>query len=351
MKNFGMENFAEALGSDGQGADLKWPAARVAGGAAGEGEREVSYRPPSAMDEQRKLLDQLMGLDRDLPPDQRTGKKKRFTDPEICKHYLCGISPWYAFKNTRSFGDVYRHLGEYDKVCDDECKRQWEELPQREKDGYGYEHDLMVLLERLVQESDRRIQRGTERIEKENAPTPLTEEERAKVERWAEDLRELSDRADEAAEAVEVDACESATRKILVLKRMRDDLQRSKYPDRVHSVCPVSGVLMCSADGDARLQEHIQGKQYKGWKAIREKLAELKGRNPPPAKGRQDRRGERDGGPRGDRSRRRDRDRDWDRGRDYRRDRDDDRSRDRDPPGYRRRRRSRSRSRERGYRR
>ena len=62
---------------------------------------------------------------------------------------------------------MYRHLGEYDKVCDDECKRQWEELPQREKDGYGYEHDLMVLLERLVQESDRRIQRGTERIEKE----------------------------------------------------------------------------------------------------------------------------------------------------------------------------------------
>jgi len=239
------------------------------------------------MDEQRKLLDQLMGLDRDLPPEERTGKTKTFSDPEICKHYLCGISPWYAFKNTKSSSDTCKFLGyDYTKVCDDECKAQWDALSQKEKDAYGYEHDLMVLLEKLVAEVDRKIARAHDRIDKENAPTPLTDDEKRMVEAWIEEMRELDEEADKAADDREVDTCEAAVKRTEAVKKMKSDIERSKYPDRKLSVCPVSGIYLSSADSEARRQDHYAGKQYKGWKAIREKLEELKKQNPPPAKGR-----------------------------------------------------------------
>lgn len=102
---------------------------------------------------------------------------------QVCKYYLCGLSPHYLFKNTKSAGDVYRHLGDYDKVCDDECKRQWEELPQEEKDKYGYEYELKVLLEKLVRDCDRRIEKGKERIRKESEPWPLSEDDKKEVRR------------------------------------------------------------------------------------------------------------------------------------------------------------------------
>ncbi|QDZ17718.1 Luc7-like protein [Chloropicon primus] len=306
------------------------------------------------MDEQRKLLDQLMGQDRDLPLEERTGRKKKFSDPQFCKYYLCGVSPWDTFKNTRSSSDVYRVLGEYDKTCDDECKEQWEALTQQEKDEYGYEYDLMVLLEKLVQEANRKIERAKDRVARENTPRPFTDSEKKQVDVWVEELRALDEKADKAADEGEVDACEAAVKRSVMLKKYKENMEQAKYSDKVTSVCEVTGILLSSKDSEQRKLDHVNGKQYQGWKSIREKLEELKRRNPPPAKGRRQANGRSER--RRDGEAYRDRDRNWNRGRDYRR-RDRDRDRDRDrgrdwdrDRGYQRRERRRSRSRERSYR-
>ena len=47
-------------------------------------------------------------------------------------------------------------------------------------------------------------------------------------------------------------------------------------------VCEVSGNFMNSTDNGERLRCHFEGKQYQGWKLIRDKLKELKKQNPPP---------------------------------------------------------------------
>ena len=47
-------------------------------------------------------------------------------------------------------------------------------------------------------------------------------------------------------------------------------------------VCDVSGNFMNSTDNGERLRCHFEGKQYQGWKLIRDKLKELKKQNPPP---------------------------------------------------------------------
>ena len=97
-------------------------------------------------------------------------------------------------------------------------------------------------------------------------------------------------------------------------------------------LCRISGNILSNVSSIHRLTSHFRGKQFNGWKRIREKFAELEKKNPP--------RGVPGYGPNGGRSR--------DDDRHHRRRRDDGYS-SRDSRD--RRRRSRSRSRERGYRR
>lgn len=54
------------------------------------------------MDEQRALMDQLMGANRDLPPEEAAKRKRNFWDSDIDKYFLCGLCPALVFKNTKS---------------------------------------------------------------------------------------------------------------------------------------------------------------------------------------------------------------------------------------------------------
>merc|ERR1712193_165749 len=52
--------------------------------------------------------------------------------------------------------------------------------------------------------------------------------------------------------------------------------QRFKFPSgRIMFVCEVCGVFINNTDNEARRADHYNGKQYLGWKAIREKLKTL----------------------------------------------------------------------------
>ena len=54
------------------------------------------------VDAMRAMLDELMGKERDLPPEERTGKGITYKDPLICKYALAGLCPYGLFKNTKS---------------------------------------------------------------------------------------------------------------------------------------------------------------------------------------------------------------------------------------------------------
>merc|ERR1712124_110458 len=52
--------------------------------------------------------------------------------------------------------------------------------------------------------------------------------------------------------------------------------QRLRFPGgRIMFVCEVCGVFINNTDNEARRADHYNGKQYLGWKAIRDKLKEL----------------------------------------------------------------------------
>jgi RNA-binding protein Luc7-like 2 len=54
------------------------------------------------VDAMRTMLDELMGKERNLPPEERTGKGISYKDALICKYALAGLCPYGLFKNTKS---------------------------------------------------------------------------------------------------------------------------------------------------------------------------------------------------------------------------------------------------------
>lgn len=50
----------------------------------------------------RAMLDELMGKERNVPLGQRSNRRIRFDDPDVCKYALAGLCPNGLFKNTRS---------------------------------------------------------------------------------------------------------------------------------------------------------------------------------------------------------------------------------------------------------
>jgi hypothetical protein len=71
------------------------------------------------------------------------------------------VCPYELFENTKS--DLGAHPNR--ETHDEEAKAQWDELQQEEKDKYGYEYELMDLLDNLVHQCDKRIEKNKERAQ------------------------------------------------------------------------------------------------------------------------------------------------------------------------------------------
>ena len=201
----------------------------------------------------------------------------------MCKLALCGLSPLELLRSTKSIHDVYRVLGpEYRLRAPDAAERaEWAGLSQRDRDAYGYEYDLRQVLERLVAECDRRIARGHERVEREAQALPWTAEEEAEREDLERREEEALVLAQALGEAGDIDGAQGAVLQAEGLQRLQLDLERKHCPRASVSVCEISGIFL-SVEETAKGHD-LEGRQYKGWKRIREKLEELQERNPPPA--------------------------------------------------------------------
>ena len=218
------------------------------------------------------LLDELMGSERDVPLDERTNKTRRFNDPDVCKHYLCGFDV-HCFRNTRSADELARHLppADFTRVQDDACRAEWEALTDEEKTAYGYERDLKRLLDRLVADCDARIQRAVERVAQEQpSASSLTPEQRSVIDTYVQQIAEQARRAEALGEAGDVDGAQDAVAKVEALTAGKEAMEKRLAPEKTMSVCPVSGVFMSSTDNEQRRAEHLNGKQYVGWKRVRE---------------------------------------------------------------------------------
>lgn len=205
------------------------------------------------MDEQRALLDMLMGKTRNVPDSEKKNiQETHFSDRNVCKNFICGLCPHILFGATKS--DIGKCPYE---ICDNaeavRLKAQFDALEQSEKDKYGYEHDLVLQLEDLVKGCDQRIQKNKRRAEKEMA---ISEENLVTIAKIEAEIRQLTEKCETAAENGDIDLSIEFNQRIDTLK---EEIEKITNPNVKHTtVCEISGNFMSTRDNDERMRAHFE---------------------------------------------------------------------------------------------
>merc|ERR1719235_1150775 len=225
------------------------------------------------MEHQRALLDQFFGTDRDLPLPKHRKKKTRFFDKDVCKYHIMGVCPYHdLFKNTKSdLGPCHYRLH------DDKFREDYNTLSADDKQKYGYERELFRKLNDLVRDMDRKILRNKKRADEENIAKVLSKEQQLMLDSMTTRIHALMEFAQKHGEQGNIDQSIRAAQEGEKIRIEKQNLeQRLKFPGgRIMFVCDVCGVFINNTDNEARRADHYNGKQYLGWKAIRDKLKEL----------------------------------------------------------------------------
>jgi len=223
------------------------------------------------MDATRALLDELMGKDRNTL--EKGGRATHFSDPEICKHFLCGFCPNELFINTKS------DLGACKKKHDEHCKEDYQNYKTKEK--YPYERDFIRYLERLIDDLDRKVKKAHERIDLDG-PLPTVTSER--IQALTEKIQNLLQRVEELAEEGKIDESQTLMKMVDQMKgekelALANELNNISAQEKRMKVCDICGAFLVLGDTEKRVQSHIEGKQHQGYALIRKTLEDHRRRN------------------------------------------------------------------------
>lgn len=256
------------------------------------------------MDEQRRLLDELMGKTRN--EEGAKNKGRNFWDSDVDKFFIAGFSPFLDFKNTKSatwLQDCYRAAFpdkpklrslEWEQWSRNEgLKAQWDALSQSEKDKYGYEHDLMRFLDNLVQKCDNRIRAVQEdvKVKNEEILSSMSPADEKALETVTSELETLTAKVKEVEAAAErggdISQLQSLMSQADAKQKEKTEILRRVDTWRLEnqrSVCEISGnVILPPGSKHQNIHDHEAGKQFQGWKTARQLLKKLKDKEPKPA--------------------------------------------------------------------
>jgi len=290
------------------------------------------------MDAFRAQLDELMGKDRNLLPHEKNARGHHFSDPDICKHYICGFCPSELFTNTKS------DLGPCHKVHDKQYREQY--IAEKSKGEYPYEADWIHYLERLVQDLDRKIKKAHDRLDTQDALPEVPPENQAQLEDITSQIHTLLGKMEQLGEEGKVDESQALMRVVDRLKAEKEILIRGGVVNLAGSaglgalginlgqekkmkVCETCGAFLVVGDTEKRMASHLEGKQHQGYAKIRQAIEEYRKKK---EEDHASRRRTSSGGGQFERGGDRDRERDRERDRGDRGDRDRDRDRHRDRP-------------------
>ncbi|XP_055510275.1 luc7-like protein 3 [Leucoraja erinacea] len=228
-----------------------------------------------------QLLDELMGRDRNLAPDEKR-QNVRWDDDSVCKYFLCGFCPAELFTNTRS------DLGPCEKIHDDNLRKYYEKSSRFMK--VGYEKDFLRYLQNLMADVERRIRRGHARLAlSQTAATTGTptggpvskNEEKGQV--LTEKIEELLEQIEELGSEGKVEEAQGMMKLVEQLKDEREQLRSASSTiesfaaqEKQMEVCEVCGAFLIVGDAQSRVDDHLMGKQHMGYAKIKATVEELK---------------------------------------------------------------------------
>ncbi|XP_063312146.1 luc7-like protein 3 [Pelobates fuscus] len=226
-----------------------------------------------------QLLDELMGRDRNLAPDEKRCNVK-WDDDSVCKYYLCEFCPAELFTNTRS------DLGPCEKIHDENLRKQYEKSSRHMK--VGYERDFLRYLQSLLAEVERRIRRGHARLalsqsqQATGAVGPAGKNEE-KVQVLTDKIDVLLQHIEELGTEGKVEEAQGMMKLVEQLKEERELLKSSTSTiesfaaqEKQMEVCEVCGAFLIVGDAQSRVDDHLMGKQHMGYAKIKNTVEELK---------------------------------------------------------------------------
>lgn len=110
----------------------------------------------------RKQLDVLMGANRN---GDVTEVNRKYYDRDVCKLYLSGLCPHDLFQLTKM------DLGPCSKVHSLQLRKEYEEA--KVNGTHNFDRELEDLIERLIVECERKIQRALKRLEDDDAKAAI----------------------------------------------------------------------------------------------------------------------------------------------------------------------------------
>ncbi|CAE7316096.1 crop [Symbiodinium pilosum] len=235
------------------------------------------------MDATRALLDSLMGKDRNSAPDAKD--RQSFKDPDVCKHYLVGDCPHEMWVNQEGKASPNSPVGA--------CKKQHSEAMRvrlRDDKDYvtyrwRYLEDLRAILQKLVDENNKKAQKVKEKLNEGVTCTADTHKAvEGKLSAKETLAQEIIEAAEKMAEEGKVDASKQKLEEADKLAHQKFRLTRLKevadgWMDECCDVCGSQiswrAVEELEARSKGRDHPHVPGAWHQGWKRCREALRKV----------------------------------------------------------------------------
>lgn len=232
------------------------------------------------MDAQRALLDALMGTSRNLTDEEKKDHREvLWDDPDVCGPFMARFCPHDLFINTKS------NLGTCPKIHDPNLKLSFENSPRHETCLQKYEAELAHRCEKLVQDLDRKIRRGRDRLAQdvEVLPPPIPGDKSEQLSVLEEKIKKLLEQIEQLGETGKIDEAEALMRKVDLLNVEKAALtnqaenKAAMLPqEKKMELCETCGSFLVINDVLERTQSHVTGKQHIGFGMVRDFLVEYK---------------------------------------------------------------------------
>ncbi|KAG1665172.1 Luc7-like protein 3 [Nymphon striatum] len=229
-----------------------------------------------------QLLDELMGRDRNLGPQEK-GQDLDWADPQVCKHFLVRFCPHELFINTKA------DLGPCDKIHDERIRDSYKKSKNFE--CMGFEDEFIRFAQSMITDVERRIKRGRQRLlltQQENAaPKALAKDNEEKIDLLTERINDMLEKVETLGCEGEVEEAQGIMKLCDQLKEEREALRRGGNPnqneynnvvEKQMEVCEVCGAFLIIGDAQQRLDDHLMGRQHCGYAMLRTTIDEVTSR-------------------------------------------------------------------------
>ena len=103
------------------------------------------------------MLDELMGRNRNLAPDDAANRETKWSDSEVCRYYLVLFCPHDLFTNTKA------DMGPCGKIHDDDLKKKFHDDNESYKKGQ-YLDEFLRFCQKSLSDLQARIKKAKERL-------------------------------------------------------------------------------------------------------------------------------------------------------------------------------------------